>query len=56
MNFTYLKRIKKVKIHARILIYKLPLLYIILLVQRSGQKLFPSSAIQVANLGKCKVK
>ena len=30
MNFTYLRRIKKVKIHARILIYKLPLLYIIL--------------------------
>ena len=38
MQFTYLQRVEKVKIHALILICKLRLLYIILWVQRSGQK------------------
>ena len=53
MQFTYLQRVEKVKIHALILICKLRLLYIILWVQRSGQKWCTNNGASCASFFVC---
>ena len=53
MQFTYLQRVEKVKIHALILICKLRLLYIILSVQRSGQKWCTNNGASCASFFVC---